>query len=117
MPSSRPVAAEGATTAGSAGLTVRPLPDGGLGLHGRLGFGNARQALAALWSALPSREGGSSLRVDLGGLGHGDSAGLATLVEWRAQAARCGWHLRLCGAPESLRALARLSDLEAELFD
>lgn len=86
----------------------------GLALSGSLVFANAGRGLRELLAALPAR---GSVAVDLSGLGDGDSAGLATLVEWRAQALDRGVHLRLSGAPEGLRALARLSDVDAELFD
>lgn len=103
----RPAERDGALTlAGDAGS--------GLALAGVLLFANAPQALRRLLAALPAA---GSVAVDLSGIAEGDSAGLATLVEWRAQALRRGVHLRLSGAPEGLRALARLSDVDAELFD
>lgn len=105
--------AERAAAGGSAPVAAKAV-DGGLRVSGPLGFDNARDALATLSSALPS---GGSMAVDLSGLQRSDSAGLAVLVEWRAVAARRGVHLRLGQAPEGLRALARLSDLDAELFD
>lgn len=93
-------------------LRVQPAA-GGLQLHGDLVFATAAAALDTLEAALPAS---GSLAVDLAGLGRSDSAGLAALVEWQAQARRRGVHLRLSGAADDLRALARLSDLDAELF-
>lgn len=85
-----------------------------LHLSGELVFATARDAFERLRSALPSAC--DSLAVDLSGIHRGDSAGLAALVEWRAEALRRGVHLRFTGAPDDLHALARLADLDAELF-
>ncbi|MBX3725867.1 MAG: STAS domain-containing protein [Xanthomonadales bacterium] len=87
---------------------------GMLALGGSLVFSSAGDSLRRLVAALPPA---GSVAVDLSGISESDSAGLATLVEWRAQALRRGLHLRLAGAPEGLRALARLSDIDADLFD
>lgn len=86
---------------------------GGVRLHGALVFASATSAFKQLVELLPSS---GSLAVDLSGLDASDSAGLATLVEWRAQAIRRGVHLRFSKPNADLRALARLSDLDAELF-
>ena len=86
---------------------------GGFRLHGALVFASAAAAFRNLVALLPTS---GSLAVDLSGLTASDSAGLATLVEWRAQAIRRGVHLRFSGPNADLRALARLSDLDAELF-
>lgn len=87
--------------------------DGAVRLRGGLVFATATAAFAKLLALLP-RSG--SLAVDLSGLASSDSAGLATLIEWRAEAARRGLHLRFAGAGKDLHALARLADLDAELF-
>ncbi len=86
---------------------------GGVRLHGALVFASATAAFRQLVALLPAS---GSLAVDLSGLAASDSAGLATLVEWRAQAIRRGVHLRFSGPNADLRALARLADLDAELF-
>lgn len=83
-------------------------------LAGNLVFETAGAALADLDARLLER---SSIIADLAGLARSDSAGLAVLVEWRAQARKRGIPLRLVNAGTGLRALARLADLEAELFD
>ena len=82
--------------------------------RGDLVFATAREALARLLAVLPASH--DSLAVDLSGIRRGDSAGLAALVEWRAEALRRGVHLRFTGAGDDLHALARLADLDAELF-
>lgn len=85
-----------------------------LRLRGQLVFATAAQALERLIAILP--RDCASLVADLGDLSNSDSAGLAALVQWRAEAFRQGTPLRLVRAPEGLRALARLADLEAELL-
>ena len=82
-------------------------------LRGALVFATARHAFDRLVASRPSS---GSHSIDLSGLTTADSAGLAVLVEWRAEAARRGARLRYTGAGEGLRALARLADLDAELF-
>lgn len=82
-------------------------------LNGALVFSTATSAFAELM-ALLAKQG--SVSADLSGLSHSDSAGLAVLIEWRAEAIRQGVHLRYVGAQPNLRALARLADLDAELF-
>jgi ABC-type transporter Mla MlaB component len=88
--------------------------DGVMRLRGALVFATARTGFDRLVANLPAS--GSSQSVDLSELAAADSAGLAVLVEWRTEAARRGVHLRYAGAGEGLRALARLADLDAELF-
>ena len=78
-----------------------------LRLSGRLHFGNAAAALVTVRSAL---EHGVT-QLDLAGLSHADSAALACLLAWRASAADAGHALRLLAIPESLRALAQVSDV------
>jgi phospholipid transport system transporter-binding protein len=52
------------------------------------------------------------LTVDLQGVPHVDSAGLALLIDWLATA-RAGSHsLKYEGPPQTLLSLARLSDVE-----
>ena len=85
-----------------------------LALSGDLVFATARSALTQLDARLSN---GASIVADLGGLSRSDSAGLAVLVEWSARARRRGIPLRLVNAGSGLRALARLADLEADLFD
>lgn len=99
------------TAAPSFALTVQGKD---LHLRGELVVTTARDAHQRLLAALPSAC--DSLAVDLSGIRRGDSAGLAVLVEWRAEALRRGVHLRFNDAGEDLHALARLADLDAELF-
>lgn len=52
-------------------------------------------------------------RIDLSGVRHANSAGLALLVEWLGQARSRGRTLRFTHLPDSLLRLAELSNLEA----
>ena len=52
------------------------------------------------------------ITVDLGALTRVDSAGLALLIDWLAWARTTSRALRFTALPDSLRALARLSDVE-----
>jgi phospholipid transport system transporter-binding protein len=53
------------------------------------------------------------LEFDLQGVPTSDSAGLALLIEWLAEARAQQRTLRYLRAPEALRALAQLSDVES----
>jgi phospholipid transport system transporter-binding protein len=52
-----------------------------------------------------------ALRVDLNDVSSADSGGLALLVDWLAWAAASGRELHYEHIPESLLALARISDV------
>lgn len=55
------------------------------------------------------------LAIDLAGVTHADSAGLALLVEWTRRARAAGGDIRFEGVPGQLRAAAAVSGL-AELL-
>lgn len=83
--------------------------DGRFTLSGEVGFGNA----AALLDAGLERFGAEGpVEVDLGGVTHADSAGVALLVEWVAAARRAGRELRFSAVPGQVRAIARLGGVE-----
>jgi phospholipid transport system transporter-binding protein len=52
------------------------------------------------------------LTVDLGGVGEGDSAGLALLIEWLRVARERGQRIRFANMPAQINALARISEVE-----
>ena len=85
---------------------------GTLRLCGAISFVNAGQAFAAP-PQTPRRAG--SLDVDLAALENPDSATLAVLIAWSAQAQARGTKLRYLHAPQGLRNLARLADVEGLL--
>jgi phospholipid transport system transporter-binding protein len=85
---------------------------GTLRLHGTISFANAAQALAAPPQA---PRGGTALNLDLAALEGADSATLAVLIAWSAQAIRRGTTMRYHRAPTGLRNLARLCDVQGLL--
>ena len=85
--------------------------DGVVRLAGALTLDNARGALASAEDVFD--DGREPLVFDLGGLWRTDSAAIAVLLEWRRRAIRQERELEYRNAPERLRQLARISDLEA----
>lgn len=73
------------------------------------------QNVPALQSVLPLADaaGSGALTIDLSRVPRVDSAGLALLINWLAEARAHGRQLRYEAVSEPLRALARLSDVEA----
>jgi phospholipid transport system transporter-binding protein len=78
---------------------------GALAVHGALDFASAGQALPDLRAAIAA---GSVHTLDLSGVTHGDSAGLACLLVVMADAARAGQSLQLQGLPQDLAVLAQV---------
>jgi phospholipid transport system transporter-binding protein len=75
-----------------------------------LGFATAGQALPALRAALSA---GPQLRtLDLSGLDHVDSAGLACLLAVLGEASVAGRELCLAHAPDDMRTLAQVCGVD-----
>ena len=55
------------------------------------------------------------VEFDLTRVTSGDSAGLAVLIEWLAEARARGVRLRYVGVPAQILAVARISDIEGLL--
>jgi phospholipid transport system transporter-binding protein len=85
---------------------------GTLRVSGAITYANAGRALLQTPQA-PG--GGATLNIDLAALEGSDSATLAVLIAWSAQARRRGATLRYLRAPQGLRNLARLCDVDALL--
>ena len=85
---------------------------GTLRLRGVISFANAAQAFAAPPQALKR---GAAQDVDLAALESADSATLAVLIAWSAAACKRGAALRYLRAPQGLRNLAKLADVESLL--
>lgn len=85
---------------------------GTLGVSGDLTFATAASALQAARAEL-DRSGQTTL--DLSGVTHADSAGLATLLALLAHVRTQGKTLAVANTPEGLQALARVSGVEALL--
>ena len=81
---------------------------GTLRLRGAISFANAAQAYASP----PQARSGGSLDIDLAGLENADSATLAVLIAWSAQARRGKITLRYLRAPQGLRNLAKLAHVD-----
>ena len=85
---------------------------GTLRVSGAITYANAGSALLHTPQAVG---GGATLDIDLSALENADSATLAVLIAWCAQANRRGAALRYLRAPQGLRNLARLCDVDALL--
>jgi ABC-type transporter Mla MlaB component len=85
---------------------------GALVVSGAITFGNAAEALRAVPQALRD---GKLEEVDLSALTDADSVSLAVLIAWAAEAHARGANLRYLNAPQALRNLAHLSDVDALL--
>ncbi len=91
-----------------------------LEFRGRLTLANARQVLesqqAALKTALKNTQGQQSVVADLTGLADVDTSALAVILQLdRDVRAHSGAPLRIRGASQDLRSLARLSSLASVL--
>jgi phospholipid transport system transporter-binding protein len=80
---------------------------GTLRLRGAISFANAAQALLR-----PPVSPRGAADLDLAALESADSVTLAVLIAWSAAARRRGGALRYHRAPQGLRNLARLCDVE-----
>ncbi len=54
----------------------------------------------------------SILNIDLAGINHADSSGLALLLEWQAMAHNLDHKLHIINAPSSLLSLAKLCEAD-----
>jgi len=79
-----------------------------LAASGAFTFATAAAALAACRERLPR----GNATLDLAGVAHADSAGLAVLLALAGDARKHGGTLHIANAPESLRALAQLADVD-----
>jgi phospholipid transport system transporter-binding protein len=95
-----------------ASFSLTTTTPGTLGVSGPLTFATATHALVAARAEL-DRSGQSTL--DLSGVTHADSAGLATLLALLAHTRTQGKTLAVTHIPEGLQALARVSGVEALL--
>lgn len=98
----------------SATPTYRFVEDGPgrFTLSGVFGFATARAILEASEPAFAACE---TVVVDLAGVTHADSAGLAVLLEWVTWAHHAGREIRFQTMPRAIRAIARISEVEGLL--
>lgn len=85
------------------------------GLRGELVFATAEMAFSEGVRRLMALSRGARCEFDCAGLSDADSAGLAVLIEWKAEAARRGVVLVYQGLPAAVERLARISDVETLL--
>lgn len=90
----------------AAQLRFEMRDDGVLALLGELTFATVAQG----WRDARERLQSGPEWLDLAGVEHGDSAGLACVLALLADGRRVNPTLRVAHAPESLRSLARVSD-------
>ena len=93
------------------GPTISEAGEGRLVVTGELTFATAREArhvgLLALESSRAER-----IVVDCSGVTRADSAGLAVLLDWLAWGRRKSRAVSLTNLPESLVAIARISEVD-----
>lgn len=87
--------------AGAAGEPLR--------LSGVASLSTARALLERGSALIGARE---QVELDLAGVTHADSAGLAVLLTWLERARRSGQVLRYTGIPTQLLGIARISAVE-----
>ena len=95
-----------------AGAQLVPLTAAGTGhfrLEGPISFATVPGLLEKSVAAFA---GLAELDVDLAGVSHADSAGLALLLLWLERAKRAGQSIAYHNAPEQLVGIARISDVE-----
>jgi phospholipid transport system transporter-binding protein len=104
-------AAAVASVAPSAGVfTIRAASPHRLEAAGLLTFPTARRAWEEGLRAIEAAPAGG-LEMDCAGITQADSAGLAVLLDWLAAARRARRTLRYSSLPESLLAVAAISEL------
>ncbi|MET0067532.1 MAG: STAS domain-containing protein [Candidatus Thiodiazotropha sp.] len=81
-------------------------------VQGAMTFATARGLLQQSRSLFGQQ---AEMDIDLSGVKRADSAGLALLLEWKAEALQRNASLRLRGMPESLLSVAKLCQIESLL--
>ena len=100
--------------AGKASFEIAGSAPGRLVARGALTFETARRARALGRIAL--RDAGPKLAMDCAAISQSDSAGLAVLLDWLAEARRSGRSLRYEQLPAGLLGLARISAVDEFLL-
>lgn len=95
-----------------AELAASAAASGTFVLTGELGFASVPALAGELAPRLAGRE---QVTVELGGVRRVDSAGLALLVEWLAQARAAGCRIDYRDPPGQLLAIARVSAVDGML--
>lgn len=85
-----------------------------LNVSGALTFQTARAAYEAGLRSIRNASG-PAIQVDCSGVNESDSAGLAVLIEWLAEATRVGRKMQFQNLPDGIKAVAQISDVAAIL--
>lgn len=93
-------------------VEIGPSDGDTLAIRGALTFATAQRACAEGGRALAA---GTQTRLDLRGVTHADSAGLACVIALAAAANGAGRRLRVVDWPSGLRALAEVCDVDGLL--
>lgn len=93
-------------------FTLKDLGDGRFSLSGRMTFDTAGDILQ---NSEELFEPHTLLEIDLSGITHTDSAGLALLLEWITWANHTVREIRFEGMPEKINAIARTTEVESLL--
>ena len=93
-------------------FTLKDLGDGRFSLSGRMSFNTAGDILRQSEELF---EPHTLLEIDLSGITHTDSAGLALLLEWITWANHTVREIRFEGMPEKINAIARTTEVESLL--
>ena len=89
-------------------FTLKDLGDGRFSLSGRMTFDTAGDILQKSEDLF---EPHTLLEIDLSGITHTDSAGLALLLEWINWARHYVREIRFENVPEQILAIARISEV------
>ena len=84
------------------------LTEGRFELVGEMSFGTASEILKI---SEPLFNQHQVLEIDLSNVERADSAGLALLLEWKAQANQRGHEIAFLGIPDSLLAIAQTTEV------
>lgn len=98
------------SAAGGKAFALTQVAPGVLKADGALTFATARAARATGIAALSAAAG--PVEIDCAAVNPADSAGLAVLLDWLADARRAGRSLRYVNLPQDLEALARIGEVE-----
>jgi phospholipid transport system transporter-binding protein len=87
---------------------LQDLGDGRFELSGDMSFETADQILKSSESSFGQYQ---ALEIDLTKVGKADSAGLALLLEWKAQSIQRAGEIKFIGIPDSLVAIAKTTEV------
>ncbi len=92
-----------------AGVDIVSSGEGRFSLKGELSFSTTPALLESSESLF---RGAGRLDIDLKGVVHADSAGLALFIEWLRVAEQMGKPIRFLNAPAQMMAMAKLTGLD-----